>query len=158
AGYPLEEVYRSCVERNQSAQCSFIISELNYLYRGGRCGKLALLGANLLKLRPVIVTGKDGKFATGKKFRGPIRKCILSYVDDLLHSYSNFDYSCAYINYSWLEDPSVIQDVIAKAKEAGFKEVIETQASPTNGYHAGPNVLGFQFLYDGEHIVKPYSE
>ena len=151
-GHTLDEVYESCCKRNESVECSFIISELDYLYKGGRCSKLALIGANILKLRPVIVTDHDGKFATGKKYRGPIEKCILSYVQDTIDQYKEtLDKSKVFFNYSWLADPTIIDKCTDIAKKAGFREVIVTEASPTNGYHAGPNVLGIQFLYDGEH-------
>ena len=45
------------------------------------------------------------------------------------------------------DDSYFVQSLI----DLGFREIIVTEASPTNGYHAGPNVLGIQFLYDGEH-------
>lgn len=35
---------------------SFILSRLDYMQKGGRCSSVAVLGANLLKLRPAIDT------------------------------------------------------------------------------------------------------
>ena len=48
---------------------SFVIDNLEYLHKGGRCSALAMMGANLLKLKPCIEV-KNGKMGVGKKYRG----------------------------------------------------------------------------------------
>lgn len=50
-------------------EISFLINTLVYLHKGGRCSSVAMLGANVLKLKPcieVIVRGGVG----GKKISG----------------------------------------------------------------------------------------
>lgn len=44
---------------------SFILEQLEYMKKSGRCSAVALLGANLLKLRPCIEV-KDGKMGVAK--------------------------------------------------------------------------------------------
>jgi fatty acid-binding protein DegV len=56
-----------------------------------------------------------------------------------------------------MEDPSILEEAKAICLERGFKEVNICQASPTNAYHAGPNVLGIHFYFDGPHPVTAYQ-
>ncbi len=159
-GYPFEEVVKNVLDRRPYCSCSFQLDTLEYLYKGGRCNKLALIGSNLLKIKPTIVCveAENGKFTTGKKFRGTTKKCLLAYTEDILKTHPNIDPKMAFINYSYLEDPSILEEAKQKVLDFGFKEVVVTQASPTNGYHAGPNVFGVQFYFDGPHPVKPYKQ
>lgn len=158
-GYPFEEVVKEVLKRRPYCSCSFQLDTLEYLYKGGRCNKLAVIGSNLLKIKPEIlcVESENGKFTLGKKFRGTTKKCLLQYTDDMLLTHPNLDTKLAFINYSYLEDPTILEEAKQHCLAKGFKEVIVTQASPTNGYHAGPNVFGVQFYFDGPHRVLPYK-
>ncbi len=158
-GYPFDVIKKKVLERRPYCSCSFQLDRLDYLYKGGRCNKLSVIGANLLSIKPEIicVEKEDGKFTLGKKFRGNIRKCLLAYVNDMLDTHPNMDKKLAFLNYSDLEDISMAEGAKKIIMDRGFKEVIITQACPTNGYHAGPNVIGFQFYFDGEHKVTPYN-
>ena len=58
-------------ELTSHAQASFVIDTLEFLYKGGRCSALAMLGANMLQLKPCIeVNNADGSMGVGKKYRG----------------------------------------------------------------------------------------
>ena len=50
------------------------------------------LGANVLKLRPVILV-QDGKMNVGKKFRGSYNDCMQKYIESKLGavSYTHLD-------------------------------------------------------------------
>jgi DegV family protein with EDD domain len=153
AGYSFDEVVSRIMARRDFVQCSFQLDRLDFLYKGGRCTKLAMFAANLLRLKPEIVCDKEGKFAVGKKFRGSLEKCVLDYVDDMIATHPNIDPKICFFDYSTMD-----QAILEKAKErclaAGFKEVNICQASPTNSYHSGPNVLGIHFYFDGPHPVE----
>jgi len=152
AGYPFEEVVSLVLERRDAIQCSFQLDRLDYLYKGGRCTKLAMFAANLLRLKPEILCDKEGKFAVGKKFRGNLEKCVLDYVEDMLTTHPCLDTKICFFDYSTM-DPSILEKAKQKCLKAGFKEVNICQASPTNSYHSGPNVLGIHFYCDGPHPV-----
>ena len=62
-------------KRIPAVQASFIIERLDYLYKGGRCSGLALLGANLLKIRPEIEV-LNGNMKNTEKFRGKMADCV----------------------------------------------------------------------------------
>jgi len=52
AGENKESIIEKVSKRVPFVQASFIIPETEYLYRGGRCSAIAMLGANLLKIKP----------------------------------------------------------------------------------------------------------
>ena len=56
-------------------RASFVLEQLEYMKKGGRCSSVAALGANLLKLKPSIEV-RDGKMGVAKKYRGSLEKCV----------------------------------------------------------------------------------
>ena len=133
-------------QRSNSVQASFVIEELDYLHKGGRCSSVALLAGKLLKIRPQIIV-KDGKMGSYRKYRGPMVKCIKQYCQDTLEEFCNFDKSVGFVTYS-----SATQEMIDVAKnaliEAGFEKIYETQAGGTISSHCGPNTLGILYYND----------
>ena len=152
AGYSFDEVYSKVLARRDFASTSFIIKDLKYLYKGGRCCGLGYYATKLLKIRPVIQTVEDGSFKMGKTYRGEMDKCILRYIRDRLDSFPLLDTKRCFVNISTCDE-----DTIEKAKKIckdyGFEEIYFGVASPVNSYHAGPGVLGVHFLYDGKQNI-----
>ncbi len=125
-------------------QASFVVERLDYLYKGGRCSALALLGANILKIRPQIVL-QDGKMKPTRKYRGKMARVVSDYCRDMLRDYPNADKRICFITHS-----RATQDMIDAAREAvqnaGFETVYETIAGCTISSHCGKNTLGILFL------------
>lgn len=125
-------------------QASFVVERLDYLYKGGRCSALALLGANILKIRPQIVL-QDGKMKPTRKYRGKMVKVVADYCRDVLREYPDADKKICFVTHS-----RATQDMIDAAKEAvhaaGFEEVYETIAGCTISSHCGKNTLGILFM------------
>ena len=51
-GMEAEEIVEAIEKLIPCVDASFVIDSLEYLHKGGRCSALAMLGANLLKLKP----------------------------------------------------------------------------------------------------------
>ncbi len=66
----------------------FLLSQLEFLHKGGRCSGVSLLGANLLNIKPTIVV-KDGAMTVAKKYRGKDEACRLKYMKDRLAEYAD---------------------------------------------------------------------
>ena len=81
------EIVNLVTERIPHVQASFVVERLDYLHKGGRCSSIALLGANLLKIRPQIVV-KDGKMQSAKKYRGSIDKVVEEYSKDVVEQFN----------------------------------------------------------------------
>ena len=149
-GLSPEEIYEKSLNRVKHVQASFSLESVNYLYKGGRCSMLSMLGANILHLKPEIyVNTETGKMAAAKKYRGPMKKVVLNYVEDTLEQFSTPDLSLVFITYSTAPD-EVVEAVTDRLKKRGFEEIITTHAGGTISCHCGPHCLGILYLNDGK--------
>lgn len=143
-GKTAEEIANICQEKTKDVQASFVVKKLNYLHKGGRCSSIALLGANLLSIRPEIIV-KDGGMVSNRKYMGKMEKVIASYCRDVLKEHNNPDKSYAFVTYTTATEEMVN---IAKSAltQAGFETIFETTAGATITSHCGENTLGILFL------------
>lgn len=126
-------------------QTGFILENLNYLYKGGRCSALALLGANILKIKPQIEM-KDGKLSVKRKFIGNMKSVADKYITALLQDYPNVKKDYVFITHS-SDMPEIVESFKAKLAEQGFEHIYDTFAKGTICSHCGPNCIGI--LFDG---------
>lgn len=142
------EITNLVTARVPHVQASFIVERLDYLHKGGRCSSIALLGANLLKIRPQIIV-KDGKMQSAKKYRGNIDKVIEDYSKDVIEQFNTPDLTTAFVTYT-----TATEGMVAAAKKAlqdrGFKEIYETRAGATISSHCGEHTLGILYINDGK--------
>jgi DegV family protein with EDD domain len=151
AGKRPEEIVPLVAERVPSTQASFGLEAVDYLYKGGRCSAMAVLGANLLHIRPQIIV-KDGKMISGKKYRGPMDKWVHDYVETTLAEFNNPDLDEVFITYSSAPD-EVVEMVRSRLKKAGFHHIMNTNANGTVCCHCGPHTLGILYFNDGPHPI-----
>ena len=80
------------------SHASFILDTLEFMHAGGRCSTIAALGANLLKLKPMIeVDNKSGgAMHVGKKYRGELGKVLVNYTKDVLAAYPDIQGPCVH--------------------------------------------------------------
>ena len=135
-------------KRIPAVQASFIIERLDYLYKGGRCSGLALLGANLLKIRPEIEV-LNGNMKNTEKFRGKMADCVTKYCRATLEKYNHPDKSVIFITHS-VADKELVDAAKAVVSEYGFENVYETTAGCTVSSHCGKNALGILYINDAE--------
>ena len=146
-GCDLDEIVRLVEQRVPFVQASFILKRLDYLFKGGRCSRLQLFGANILKLRlQILVNG--GKMEPANKFRGNLDKCIMEYVDTTLATFNNPDLENVFITYSSASD-EVVEKIREVLKAKGFKNIFATRASGTITSHCGEDCLGILYINDG---------
>lgn len=133
---------------NALAPCvdaSFVIDNLDYLHKGGRCSALAMLGANVLKLKPCIEV-KNGKMGVGKKYRGKYSAVLKEYVAERLADTENIDLDRVFVTHAGV-DSEIVNAVVEQVKEiAPFKEVFMTRAGCTISSHCGADTLGVLFV------------
>lgn len=124
---------------------SFVVDNLEYLAKGGRCSSVAAFGANLLQLKPCIAV-KDGAMGVGKKYRGKFGKVLLEYVAERLADGEDIDLDRVFVTHAGC-DPEVVESVVAAVKQTlPFKEVFVTRAGCTISSHCGANTLGVLFI------------
>ncbi len=126
---------------------SFVLDTLEFLYKGGRCSALSMMGANLLQLKPCIeVDNTSGKMGVGKKYRGTLDKALLQYVHDQLAGRTDIRRNRIFITHSGISEERVAM-VKAAVEECGaFDEIFVTRAGCTISSHCGPNTLGVLFI------------
>ena len=147
--YTAKEIFEKVEARKEFAQASFIIDRLDYLHKGGRCSTIALLGANLLHIKPSIEV-HNGKMGVGKKYMGKYDKCVLKYVEEILKRYPNYDPARCFITHTKI-DPEIVENIKEYLKaNTTFEEIIETNAGATITSHCGPNTIGILFWTDGK--------
>ena len=147
-GLSAEEIAKTVQERADKLQVSFVVERLDYLYKGGRCSSLQLLGANLLKIRPRIVL-KEGTMISDKKFRGNMGGVVAKYCAETLKDFNTPDLKRAFITYT-TATPEMLEAARKALSEAGFKEILETRAGGTIASHCGANTLGILYFNDGK--------
>ncbi len=149
-GLSAEEVSEKIKAMTGKVHASFVIDKLDYLRAGGRCSTLAMLGANLLKIKPsIFVNNKDGSMTVGKKYRGKLDNVLLQYVDEQLASYEDIRTDKIFVTHAGIGDDHVkiVYDYL-KSKNI-FEEIFITTASCTISSHCGPGTLGILFMTEG---------
>ena len=132
----------------QKSHASFVLDRLDFMHAGGRCSTVAMLGANLLSLKPSIEVQNDngGAMVVGKKYRGKYDKVLIQYMEDTLARYDNIDTDRVFITHAGA-DQGYVDAVYAALKAKNiFKEIHITRASCTISSHCGPNTLGVLFM------------
>lgn len=148
ADLSFDEVVKQTKAEVSKVQASFIINNLNYLYKGGRCSAIAVFGANVLSIKPKIKLA-NGKMGVDKKYMGKFETVLGKYVDDLLKDFPTPNLTRVYITFTTKND-SINEVLKRKLKDRGFKEVILNFAGSTIASHCGRNCLGVLFLCENE--------
>ncbi len=144
-GKSAEEIVETVNALRPLVNTSFIPDRLDYLFKGGRCSRMQMYGANLLKIHP-LVEMKDGQLVAEKKYRGSMEKCISNYIEDLAVEYPSYDRTRCFITHS-SADPELVAFARQKVKETfGFRETLETVAGSVITGHCGRNTLGVLFI------------
>lgn len=145
-GLSAKEIISKLKKHRENIHMSFLLDTLDFLYAGGRCSKVASLGSNLLKIKPVIeVDNNSGKMSLGNKYRGKLEKIIAKYVKDKLISFDNINREHIFIVHSGMDDKFINIAKQAILEYGDFKNIYVSTASCTISSHCGPNTLGISF-------------
>ena len=147
AGLPAQQIVEEVQAITKKSEASFIVDNLEFLHKGGRCSAVAMLGANVLKLKPCIeVSNEGGSMGVSKKYRGTLERVLQEYVADRLAGREDIDTSRLFITHSGISQERI--DIVKAAVESHkqFGEILVTRAGCTISSHCGPNTLGILFL------------
>ena len=147
AGMPVQQIVEEVQALTQKVEASFIVDNLEFLHKGGRCSAVAMLGANVLKLKPCIeVSTEGGKMGVTKKYRGTLERVLEEYVADRLSGRDDIRQDRIFITHSGISQERI--DIVKAAieKHMQFDEIYVTRAGCTISSHCGPNTLGILFV------------
>ncbi len=144
-GYSVKEVYEEALKVAQKIQVSFVIKDLDYLYKGGRCSSVSNFFGKMLKIHPEIIMPK-GAMTVGKKYKGAFPAVVDKYINDKMTAYPEVEKKRAFVTHTKC-DPELVAATVEKVKSYNiFDEVLETTAGCTISSHCGPNTLGVLFI------------
>ncbi|MDR0928843.1 MAG: DegV family protein [Oscillospiraceae bacterium] len=145
AGMGANQIADEIEALREKVSASFVIDTMAFLYRGGRCSGLQMLGAAMLNIKPEISVQK-GKMSPTDKFRGNIRRVIRRYLEKQFHDLSGIDPRRIFITHAAWSDEAVAE-VEKQVRELGyFEEILITRAGCVISSHCGPWTLGVLFL------------
>lgn len=145
AGMPADEIATLTQAETGRVRASFIIDTLTYLYRGGRCSRLQMLGANALGLKPKIVV-RDGAMGPEEKYRGRLQRAAARYAQDTLADLRCVDPDRVFVTHS--RCPSdVVGAVMDTVRGAGhFREIYDVDCGCVIASHCGPGTIGVLYM------------
>jgi len=144
-GMEAREIAQKVSAMADCVDASFVVDNLEYLVKGGRCSAAAAFGANLLQLKPCICV-KNGAMGVGKKYRGKFEKVLPNYVAERLANGDDIELDRVFVTHAGC-DPQIVENVVQLVKNTlPFKEVFVTRAGCTVSSHCGANTLGVLFI------------
>lgn len=144
-GKEANEIAEVCASMTDRVSASFIVDDLEFLHKGGRCSAVAALGASLLQLKPCI-TVHNGSMGVGKKYRGKFAFVLEKYIDDQLKDISAIETDHIFVTHAG-SDQSIVDACVAKVKSISpAANVHITRAGCTISSHCGRNTLGVLFI------------
>ncbi len=145
-GFSAKEIIRVSKENIGKIRSSFILDNLSFLAKGGRCPGVVAFGANILGIKPTIVVS-NGTMSVGKKFRGKFDAGIQKYVKSLFEGTEEPDTSRAVIEYSNGITEAQLDMIKREIKKyCRFDEILTTCTSSTIVSHCGRNTVGVLFM------------
>ena len=142
----LDAIAAELNEFTGKVEASFLLDQLKYMVKGGRCSAVVALGANLLNLKPCIEV-KVGKMSVVKKYRGSYAKCLASYVKDRLAGREeNLQHSHLFVTKTPVTDECYTAVMNVVNENNYFDRIYETDAGCTVSCHCGPGTLGVLFV------------
>ncbi len=144
-GATLEEIESTIADFVDKVEASFLLDQLQYMVKGGRCSAVVALGANLLNLKPCIEV-KNGKMSVVKKYRGNYAKCLASYVKDRLAGRDDLERDTLFVTRTPVTDECLRAVEEAVDQHGDFQNIYWTKAGCTVSCHCGPGTLGVLFV------------
>ena len=147
AGMEPEQIARELRARVDKVDVSFIVDRLDYLYKGGRCSALAMLGANVLHIRPCIEV-KDGKMGVSRKYRGSYERCLRQYIADRMRTKDDVKPRRIFLTHTGVAAQAVqaVREMVLQ--EVPFAEVYEVRAGCSITSHCGENTFGIIMYHE----------
>lgn len=126
-------------------RAGFVVEDVNWLHKGGRCSALAAFGATALKLRPTLAV-VNGKITVDKKVRGDMPVATLKYAQGLEEGLKNAQDDVVFITHSGVSE-EIIALVKAYVESLNiFKQIYITRAGCVISSHCGAGTLGVLFI------------
>ena len=138
----IKEYLEAKIKNNVRAQ--FLIEQMDYLHKGGRCSSLVHFLANSFRIKPIIRV-KDGSMGVYKKPIGKLLNACNTLIDILKNDLSNIDPDCVMITSS--NAPIAEKYIYEKVSElVDPSKIMVTHAGCVISSHCGPGTIGILYI------------
>lgn len=138
------EICKNLTELIPRAKVSYLLDNIDFLRRSGRCSAAKAFGANLFSVKPCAAM-VNGKIEVIKKYIGKSKAVRLQYAGEQLENACNIDFSTAFVYHSGV-DASELSEIGKLLKNKGFEQVITAFTGCMISLHSGRNAVGIHFL------------
>ena len=120
----------------------FTVSDLDFLYRGGRVSKATSIIGTAINIKPLMHVDKEGRLTKTGVIRG--RKQSIKALKDKMEK-TVTDKSVAFISHGDChEEAEMLSDMLKE--ELGVKEVLINHVGPVIGAHSGPGTMALFYV------------
>ena len=123
---------------------SFVPGALDFLRAGGRLSNAAYLGAQILKIKPVISV-QDGILVATRKLRGSMDVTVRRMVKEFLDAETWDTERIGLIRNEGLSE-AIQKEVVETVRAAGFQEITWIETGCVIASHSGPGSFGIAAL------------
>lgn len=122
----------------------FTVTDLQYLYRGGRLNKGTAIIGNMLKIKPLLEVNEAGELKQIDKIRGD-KKLLKAMVDYLEKNGGDWEHQTIGISHG--DNPKLVESFVKMAeKRLKTKQFKIALLGATVGTHSGPGTLAVFFF------------
>ncbi|MCR5419973.1 MAG: DegV family protein [Lachnospiraceae bacterium] len=149
-GLSIDELADYTMKNRLKVQHWFFTSDLTYLIRGGRVGKVSGFFGNMLNICPLLNVNDEGKLIPRFKIRTK-KKVIEACVEQMvIHAQGGKDYKgkCFISQARCLEDAKAVADLVGEKIPALKGNVMINDIGTTIGAHTGPGTVALFFFGD----------
>ena len=136
----IDEVVVEVKKWIDKAYMAFVPNTLNYLLAGGRVSNAAYLGANILKLKPVIEID-NGYLVSKKKYRGSLERASRKLLTDIFEN-NPLESDSMYLLYSKGLSEEFKLEIEKFLSGYGYNDIPWIATGCVISTHSGPGVFG----------------
>lgn len=120
----------------------FTVTDLNFLYRGGRVSKATSIIGSAINIKPLMHVDNEGRLIKTGIIRGR-KQSIKALMERMKETVT--DKSIAFISHGdCLDEALMLSDLVKK--EVGVKEIVVNHIGPVIGAHSGPGTMALFFM------------
>ncbi len=143
-GFNLKQIEEKLTEIRPLVRAQFLIEQMDYLYKGGRCSSLSYFLASALYMKPIIRV-IDGGMKVFKKPIGKTIKACNALLDIFKKDLENMDTSLVMITSTAApaSEKYLYEEVKKYIKE---ENIMVTHAGSVISSHCGPGTIGILYI------------
>ena len=143
-GLPPKSICMRLQNLAKRVELSFVLNQLDFMAKSGRCSGVLAFGANILGIKPSLAV-INGELKVVKKYRGSLPICVGKYITDQLDGRDDIDNTMVFVS-SCQPKPGCMDAIKAGLRKYGkFEHIIETDIGTTIGGYSGPGTIGIVF-------------